>query len=303
MDLHELEYYIAIAEEQNLSKAAERLYISQPALSQYLKKTEQKLGVKLFRRLKSNALELTDAGKRYLSCCKDIVELWYTAEQDLMAMQQNEAVRLSLGVVTQQAAHKLSEIIFPIQPKYPNLRIDIQLALPSELQEKVLRGELHAAFPAYNNEHPLLKYYNFTCKELELLVPADHPMAQYSYINNSQAAKIPLSDIGAAPFAAMNKNTVLGQIEEEYFRQINFQPNIVATVTHGDLIPTFVASGNYLGLAPKNEVVDERLAPIALDTPAYYKIGAIVRKDLFVSSVLRQIIELFGKYYQQEGTE
>lgn len=299
MDLHELEYYIAIAEEQNLSKAAERLYISQPALSQYLKKTEQKLGMKLFLRLKSNALELTDAGQRYLTCCKDIVSLWRTAEQDLLAMQQNEAVRLSLGVVTQRAAHKLSEIIFPIQPKYPNLRIDIQLALPSELQEKVLQGELHAAFPAYSNEHPLLKYYNFTCKELELLVPAEHPLAQHSYRNSPDALKISLSDIGAAPFVAMNKNTVLGQIEEEHFREINFHPNVVATVTHGDLIPTFVASGNYLGLAPKNEILDTRLVPIALDTPAYYKIGAIVRKDLFVSSVLREIIELFGNYYQQ----
>ena len=64
MDLHHLEYIVEIAKEENISKAAERLHISQPTLSIYLTKLEKTMGISLFRR-KNNVLNITKEGKKY----------------------------------------------------------------------------------------------------------------------------------------------------------------------------------------------------------------------------------------------
>lgn len=298
MDLHELEYYIAIAEAENLSKAAEKVYVSQPALSQYLNKTERKLGIKLFRRLKNNSLELTDAGRLYLACCQDILNLWRKTQQDLVSLQQKESQQLSIGVVTQQAALQLSQILLDIQSLYPNLHINIQTELPSVLQEKVLQGELHIAFSAYHQEHPLLNYYNLARQEIELLVPDQHYLAKYSYqLPGQENSRIPLHDVGKEPLVLLSKNTILGQVEEEYFRQVNFHPNTMATVTHAESVQTFVASGNYLGLSPKRRISYNNVVPVALESPVYYQNGAIYRKDLFITNILNRIIKTFGECY------
>ena len=74
MDTKILEYVIAIAEEKSLSKAAERLYLSQPALSQRLKKLEDELGTPLFLREK-NGLSITDAGRIYINGAHSILQI------------------------------------------------------------------------------------------------------------------------------------------------------------------------------------------------------------------------------------
>ena len=78
MDTKIIEYVIAIAEEKSLSKAAERLYLSQPALSQRLKKLEDELGTPLFVRGK-DGLSITDAGRIYVNGSHSILQIWRDA--------------------------------------------------------------------------------------------------------------------------------------------------------------------------------------------------------------------------------
>lgn len=74
MDIRQLDYFVVIAEEKNISKAAERLYISQSALSQQLAKLEDSLGAQLFNR-KHRTLELTEAGQIYLNSAYHIMHI------------------------------------------------------------------------------------------------------------------------------------------------------------------------------------------------------------------------------------
>ena len=75
MDVKQQEYFIAIAEERSISKAAKRLYISQPSLSQYLAKLEDSLNKRLFVREKNGTLTLTDAGTFYYESAREIVKI------------------------------------------------------------------------------------------------------------------------------------------------------------------------------------------------------------------------------------
>ena len=80
MELKEIEYFLIIAEEGNLTRAAERLYLSQPAMSKFLSKLEENYKTKLFSR-KNNTLELTPAGKVYLSGAKKIQDaIWFAKD-------------------------------------------------------------------------------------------------------------------------------------------------------------------------------------------------------------------------------
>ena len=77
MSLREIKYFIAIAEELNLSKAAKKLYVSQPSLSTFLAKLESEFNTQFFFRAKNNSLTLTTAGKIFLDGCKKIIEICF----------------------------------------------------------------------------------------------------------------------------------------------------------------------------------------------------------------------------------
>lgn len=85
MELKEIKYFLAIAEYNNMSLAAEKLFITQPALSHFLSKLESSLNVKLFKKKANNSLELTDAGRIYLESAQKINEI----QQDMLRQLAN----------------------------------------------------------------------------------------------------------------------------------------------------------------------------------------------------------------------
>ena len=103
MDTKILEYVIAIAEEKSLSKAAERLYLSQPALSQRLKKLEDELGTPLFLREK-NGLSITDAGRIYINGAHSILQIKREALKKISSMSRSNKNTLRFACATSSSA-------------------------------------------------------------------------------------------------------------------------------------------------------------------------------------------------------
>lgn len=124
MDIRQLRYFITIAEEGNITKAARRLHIAQPPLSQQLKLLEEELGVKLVER-GSRKIQLTDAGKILRHRAEQVVELVDSTVKELKDFNEGLQGTLSVGTVPSSGSTLLPERIYNFHESYPGVTFQI----------------------------------------------------------------------------------------------------------------------------------------------------------------------------------
>lgn len=146
MLLDRLEYVIAVAEVQNITRAAEQLHISQPALTIYLNRLESELGVKLFDRTK-NPIQLTDAGRYYLEEMKKVRAATQSIRQDLQAIADpTRTLRLGIGQV--RGNHWLPIILPIFCQQYPRVNVHVMQSTESRMAELLLQDKIDLVFGA-----------------------------------------------------------------------------------------------------------------------------------------------------------
>ena len=174
MDTRYLQYFIAIAEERNMTKAAERLYVAQSSLSYQLNKLETEVGVPLFLRTKNDMI-LTPAGKLYLDAALRVIALKDRLYQNIADLNQRGHLRIS---VTSIWGNNLLENILPeFKQVFPDLIFEVNHINDQEhLKNQIAKGELDFAlisvpfFESANGRTELLGI-----EELLFAVPAGHP--------------------------------------------------------------------------------------------------------------------------------
>lgn len=174
-----LDYVIAIAEERNLTRAAKKLFISQPTLTLYLNKLEAELGVKLFDRSKS-PLIITEAGTFYIEKMKPI----YYAEQMLRNDIQTVAVpakTLTIGIGQVRGHHWLPILLPALCASYPDINLEITQTAEQDMVYLLKTGAIDIAFgvlPILNNDIEtvdlMLETLFFTAHESYGLVPPEY---------------------------------------------------------------------------------------------------------------------------------
>jgi DNA-binding transcriptional LysR family regulator len=143
MELRHLRYFVAVAEELNFRRAAERLRVAQPALSSQIKNLEQELGVKLFDRT-TRSVQLTPTGQVFLSEARGILTATNHAEQLVRKAELGLVGTLRLGVITPATGPLLARVLRHFHQKFPGVQLSLS-ALPTTEQLKRLRaGELDA---------------------------------------------------------------------------------------------------------------------------------------------------------------
>ncbi|GET38958.1 LysR family transcriptional regulator [Microseira wollei] len=145
MELRHLRYFVVVAEQLSFSRAAGRLYISQPALSRQIKRLEDELGVVLFLR-KSDGLKLTEAGKFFMEQAKDILHRSYVAVQSIKAYSINTDEPLVIGYIPTILQSFLGETLHKFSLAYPQVPIRFQEMPPSEQVLALRDGAIDIAF-------------------------------------------------------------------------------------------------------------------------------------------------------------
>ncbi len=146
VDLRLLRYFLAVAEESHLTKAAARLGIRQPPLSQQIRVLEQELGVTLFHRL-PRGMELTESGRALLDDARNIVALVDQAVEGVRRVSQGEAGRLTVGFTGSAAFHPfVPSVIRRFRETAPNVRLVLEESSTGELMEAVGAGRVDVAF-------------------------------------------------------------------------------------------------------------------------------------------------------------
>ncbi len=148
MDNPSLEYFVEIAKQLNISKAAANLHISQQSLSAYIQKLEKHYGVTLLHR--KPRLRLTVAGERLLLAAEEIEQVYQDLARDLAELENDTDIRISLGIFEPLVSLVMRNLpIIEIGKKYPNVSFHITTGFNQEIMERVQRQALDLAVAGY----------------------------------------------------------------------------------------------------------------------------------------------------------
>lgn len=183
------EYIYEVYKEKSFSKAAQNLYISQPALSAAVKKIEKRLGCCIFDR-SSNPVQLTEAGKEYIKSIEKIIDTENRFENYLSNLNQLKTGRLSIGANNVFASFILPEIISEFTNKYPSIKVNLVEASSAHLEDQLFSGALDFVIDNYPLNETIYEKHLFCHECLILTVPQ-----KFSSNSFAQEYQLSLDDI------------------------------------------------------------------------------------------------------------
>ena len=170
---YRLDYVLALAEERNLTKAAQKLYISQPTLTKYITRLEQDLGVQLFDRT-VQPIRITRAGQVFIEDMQKIQTRETNLRTKLKAISR-DADSFSIGIPTIRAEYLLPEVLADFLKKHPHVSISTDPRIESTVEGVVAAGELDVAVGALSLAYDELEYTFVKEDEVLLVLSREHP--------------------------------------------------------------------------------------------------------------------------------
>lgn len=183
MDFRELNYILAIAKYQNITKAAEALYVSQPTLSKFLISLEKDLGQHLFRKL-GHKYVLTYAGELYVQKAKEILQLKGDLDSQLADIIRKDVGQLNVSIPQMRGTYMMPGTLPVFRERHPNVKVNIQEGTSDEIDTRVLSGQTELAFYSKPNTlNPNITYETIIGEELVICVRKGHPVGRFAQHN------------------------------------------------------------------------------------------------------------------------
>jgi LysR family hca operon transcriptional activator len=191
MDLRYLRFFIAVAEEMNVTRAAERLHTVQPSVSRQIHRLEEIVGTPLFHR-KRHKLELTDAGGVFLKESRAILEQVNRAIALARQSARADAARVSIGFILGTEGPIFARLVPTLRERYPEMQLSYRPMSEPELLDSLLNKTVNAAFCAGPFNNPAIATERVLQQKLVVVIPSDHPLAKLKRIPLARLAEIPL---------------------------------------------------------------------------------------------------------------
>lgn len=192
MEIKNLRYFLAVAREENMSKAAEQLHVSQPTLSKTLKALEEELGKKLFIR-HSFSISLTDEGMLLRDRAQDLVAMSDKIEQEFNSLDDITGGDIYFGLAESYQIRYLAREIYKLKEKYPNFTYHITSGDTEQVTEKLDKGILDFAVLCETPDSNKYEYVKFPEADVwGAIISSSHPLAKKKSIHVSDLIGQPL---------------------------------------------------------------------------------------------------------------
>ncbi len=293
MNTKQLQYALMLYENLNFSAVAEKIGISQPALSKQIHNLENDLGVKLFDRT-SSPLTITPAGEHFFTEAR---KLLYTEGQLLRSMQDFQSGKrgsLTIGISPFRSMYLIPEIINAVTEKYPNIKVVLHEKSSNILRKEAAEGKYDFAIVNLPIDESLLEYTPIESDELVLAVPKK--MRE----KLSENEKIELSDCNNIPFIVVSKTQEMRQLFDKCCTNSHFSPNIIMEVVGISTAWTMCRAGIGATLLPRQFVqymgLDNNISLYTLKHNFHSWQPVIVsRKGQYISQYAKYAISLLTK--------
>ncbi len=284
MDLATLNAFIAIAELGSFSEAAERLHLTQPAVSKRIASLEQQLNVRLFDRL-GREVSLTEAGRALLPRAYQILNVLDDTRRALTNLNGEISGRLTLATSHHIGLHRLPPLLRAFTRAHPQVALDIQFLDSEVAYEEVLHGraELAVITLAPETREPVHAVAVWD-DPLDFVAAPEHPLAR------SQA--ISLADVAHHPAVFPGGNTFTHHIVRRLFEAQGLTPNIAMSTNYLETIKMMVSIGLAWSVLPRT-MLDDQVARLPLPgIQLTRQLGYISHTERTLSNAARAFMNL-----------
>ena len=287
MDFDQIDTIIEIAKHNNFSRAAERLYRTQPAISKQVRSLELELGQKLFHRA-GRQVELTAAGRILLEHCLQLAELRRQAREALERMRHVPRGRLAVGANEATSLYVLPPVFAAFHARYPEVRLRIHRNFTRKLVERVLANTLDFAVVSLPVDEKDLAVLPLFRDELVVIVPLGHPLASQPSVKVEQLADHSLI------FPRTGRTRALF---ERVFANRGLEPRVSLELASVEAIKKFVAVGLGVSLVSRSfaaqEAANDTLRLIPLEgLKLVRELGLIHHRDKYICPVMEAFLKL-----------
>ena len=247
MDLAQLEVFLTVAREGRFSRAAEKLFRTQSAVSQTVHKLESELGEPLFDRSSREGI-LTDAGRVLQEYAERLLNLRSNAHEALAELRELHKGNLAIAA-NEFTALYLLPVLGEFRRLHPGIKITVQRSLGSRIPDDVLRHNYELGVLTYDPEDPQLHSAVVYQDELVFVVPAGHPLAS--------EPEVSIRQLGAESFAAHNVTSPYRDKVIQAFKRFKTPLHMDIELPTLQAIKQFVAMGNGVAFLPEISVESE----------------------------------------------
>lgn len=223
MNLKELNYIVTIADEGSISRAAEKLYMAQSSLSQFLQLYEAELGAPLFMRT-SRGVRPTASGSVFLNHARQILLQYHRAQSELWDIEELSGGRIELGISTFRGTYLLPPVLKRFRDRYPKIHVEITEKDSMYLEEMILEGLLDMALLALPSPR-LHKQLDFlTRDEIYMVAVSDHPIMELVHREEDGKSWVDLRDAARFECILGPPKTILGSMIRKAFEDLHLEP-------------------------------------------------------------------------------
>ncbi|NET33196.1 MAG: LysR family transcriptional regulator [Cyanothece sp. SIO1E1] len=240
MDLYQIKYFLAIAETGSFTKAADRLFVSQPSLSTGIRKLEQELDVTLFNR-GGRGVVMTPAGKLFLEKAQQILTNYQSAVHDLRDFQARPTLRL--GTLCTVRISSFSKLVQTFRAHHPNVTIELRDSHLDELRNDLEQDEIDLMMTVLGERENTNNSQFLFQQRLLLAVPHGHPFAQKQTVH--------VQELDGQPFIERVKCEILHQKSSKMFADAKIQPQVVYRANNEEWVISLIQAGLGMSIMPE----------------------------------------------------
>ncbi|WP_020573872.1 LysR family transcriptional regulator [Actinopolymorpha alba] len=292
MQLQQLAYFVAVAETRHFTRAAERVHVAQPSLSQQIKALERELGADLFSRARGN-ITLTDAGEALLPLAKRILADTDTARHEVQELAQLRRGRVRLGATPSLCTGLLPTVLRAYHRQYPGIRLLVEEGGSRDLVRELASGSLDLALiilPLQSTD-PALATTELLHEDLVVVSAASEPAPVAS-------PRIRIEDLRDLPLVMFRRGYDLREFTVGECRAAGFEPTLAVEGGEMDAVLGFVEAG--LGVAVLPTMVADRRDSVRVTPfagPGLHRtIGLAHRKDVEPPRAARELRRILLDY-------
>ena len=296
MDIRQLTYFLEVAKQKSMTKAADTLHVSQPALSKMLKGLEEELGMTLIVR-SNKASEVTDAGLIVMDYAKKVTGLL-----DEMSTTLSDMTHLKRGTIHIGLPPIIGSLFFPkvlaeFHLAYPNIKIKITEYGAAKVTKSVAEGELEIGVAVLPIDEEDFNLYPIVKEEMKLVIHHKHPLARRKTVR--------LKELKNEEFIFYSEEFALHQIMWKQFINEGFEPKILFKSSQWDFMSEMVAANLGITILPEsicNRIDNDNVHIIDLTPSTPWHLAVITKKDKYVSFAAQTFIDFVLDFVHREHT-
>jgi DNA-binding transcriptional LysR family regulator len=301
MESKQLEYIIKIAEECNITHAAEKLFITQSALNQQLLKLEKELGAQLFHRSRTN-WRPTKAGEIYIKNAQEILRIKRETYRIINDIADTKKGHLSVGLTPGRGIVMFTSVYPTFHRLYPHIVVEpIEMSVKKQ-QQLVSQGNLDIAFMTLCDKHKTNDaYIKIHSEEFLLAIPKNHRLSYLAGPPGEPLSTLDISELKEDPFVLMYKESTSRDVVDEVFEKSGVTPRVLFETSSTSTIITMVESKLCCGLIPRYYTQGrDNMICFSLPQKPSWDVAVSYKKDSYLSCVARDFINLAKNYWSNQ---